>query len=233
MSSIFQLQEIALTNIQRAIDAVTRIPPDVNGRDYALGTLKDMHSKLTSILLDNYLDLKKAKASTAEYFDEPIEKLIEKIIGKSILDLPHDLAKMRKSQTRTPDRQVLSEIHALQTYLQRSYRALRLLQNSKLRIITSWWIVAAIFGIALLYAVWHFVFVKSGVSHPFSENGPKEILESAQTNITDIKTAIGNSNGILDAGKIFIKKLTELISAIPALLAAIGAVYAACRKLLI
>jgi hypothetical protein len=85
---------------------------------------------------------------------------------------------------------------------------------------------------ALVYAIAYFAFKSSHVPNPTSLAGAAQVVQSAKTNFAGLKETLDHSGDVVDAATKFLKKLTELVSKVPAFLTAAAAAYAGGQKLL-
>ncbi len=234
MASLERLQEKALGALTRAERELATISPDIPGQTFAVATLQDVRQRLALINMDVYRKARKAGSSTVQIFDAPVVEAIQRIAGGSILDLPHDLGNILQSQNvPQPDGAVLQAVTNAKAELREAHWALRLLRSARLRFLMGPWPLVAIFGAALVWAAFYF-FVE-GVQHavPAPASDTLSVAGKAQAGVTDLRTSVEAAGSTVDALKVFVVKLTELISALPPLIAAAGVLYALVRKSLL
>jgi hypothetical protein len=110
---------------------------------------------------------------------------------------------------------------------------LHLMRSPRLRFFMGPWIILIIFVAAIMYGGLYFIFKGAQVTAPLTPGGLHMIPAKAASGIMDLKSTLHSPNDIISTTIEFVKKLTDLISSLPALIAAFGVLYAACRKSLI
>jgi hypothetical protein len=236
MSSLASLKEKTVRSLSSALIALNEMPDGTNGRDSAIRTLNKTRQRVSSVNLPGYIAIRKSGGNAGPVFFDPINESIKDISGNSILNVPHDLTNiLRQQSVSQPDVNVLNRVAAVTKNLKAARRSLRLMRSSWLRFLMGPWVIVGIFAFAIIYAVIYFIFRGSEVAAPLTPDGAKMVVEKASTSVAILKSTLNsNSSGdILDAISKFVEKLTHLISTLPALIAAFGVLYSACRKLVI
>lgn len=219
------------------------LPAGLDGRGDALRTLQRVHAQISAIKADEYVTLKMTGFATQAIFEQPVEEAIQRLSGKGILDIPHDIRKIRRTvEVANPDMTVAQAIPVVEEDVQTAVVAIRQMQETGAGLrapaparrpwLLSAWSVVGIFIIALLYAIAYFVFKGSQVHDPLSAGGPIKVLEAGRLNLAAMKTVVTQADNLVDASRKLLEHLTKLISKVPALIAGFGIAYAAVRKLL-
>lgn len=232
MASLENLKAQTLQSLSNALTALKVMPDGTNGSDSAIRTLQRTTQDVNSINLPGYVAMRANGQNGGPVFFDPINKAIDDISGKSALNVPFDMAQIFKQQhVPQPDVSVLAAAAEVNKNLKAAKRSLQLMRNSWLRFLMGPWAIVSIFAFAILYAAFFFIFHGSDVPAPLTQDGARMVVEKASASVTDLKSTVGTADNVLDAISKFVEKSTKLISKLPALIAAFGVLYAACRKL--
>jgi hypothetical protein len=232
VATLETLRARAIRHLKQAFAAIEPLDPKLDnwGRRGALSTIESTIAVLGEIDLESYQELKKARASTA-LFDSALESAKEKTGNEnSILSIPYDLKQLLNRVAENPNPATVMAIRVAKAQVSRARRDLGLMTNKMLRILLSNWPIIAIFFIAIAYALVYFVFVGAHVEKPLTSEGAHQVAASAKTNLDELKQIIVGANGGVDAAKDFLSKITNLVSTIPPLLSALGALWLVVRK---
>jgi hypothetical protein len=231
MATLETLRARAIRHLKQAFSAIEPLDHklDVWGRSSALSTITSTIALLEKIDLKSYRELRKARASTA-LFDTALDNAKQKTGGNSSLSIPYYLKEILKKVAENPNPETVMAVRSAKTHVSRARRDLGLMTNSILRILLSNWLIIAIFIIAIAYAFVYFVFVGANVEKPLTSEGARQVAVSAKTNWDELKQIIVGAPGWVDAAKDFISKITNLVSTIPPLLSALGALWLVVRK---
>jgi hypothetical protein len=231
MATLETLRARAIGHLKQAFAGIEPLDREFDdwGRSGALSRIKSTIALLEKIDLKHYRECKKARTSTA-LFDNALDDAKEKTGGDSILSIPHDLNRLLDKVAESPNPAAVMAIRVAKTHVSRARRDLGLMTNSIVRILLSNWLIIAIFIVAIAYAVIYFVFVGANVEKPLTSEGARQVAVSAKTNWDELKQIIVAAPGVVDAAKDFISKITNLVSTIPPLLSALGALWLVLRK---
>jgi hypothetical protein len=232
LATLETLRARAIRHLKQAFAAIEPLDPELDGwgRSGALKTMESTIALLESISLDSYRELRKAGASTA-LFDNALASAKDKTGNQnSYTSIPYELKRVLGEVATNPNPATVRAIRTAKAHVSRARRDLGLMTNSTLRILQSNWLIIAIFFIAIAYALVYFVFVGANVEKPLTGDGARQVAASAKTNWDELKQIIVGANGVADAAKDFISKITNLVSTIPPLLSALAALWLVVRS---
>ena len=226
MASLEKLVHDASDQIEKARGILEPFIQRALEIEFACSRLHKSLEDLNKVNIEAYRLAKRVGGNTSEIFQTPLRSAQERFQDT---DDDNIFAQLRAAATRSPsDIELLKAIGDARIHAQKAYYSIRRASSVTFRVLTSNWLIALTFILAVAIGIVYFFFVGADVAQPF--NNPAAVAVSAKTKTTSLIENLSSTSGFIDAVTTFCKSLTEMFSSIAPLLAAACALWAAVRK---